>query len=532
MNELILKIKNYIHSAWRFRWQGIIAAWFVALAGWLLIFSLPDQFQSEAKVYVDTESVLGPLLDELAVQNDMNQRLHLMSQTLLSEENLKKLLMMTDLDHNATTPQEEKQLIKWLGRTIVFEINRKPIPGSRDAAENFYIIRFVHGDRVVAQRVVKSLLKIFVESALSDKVEAYAAQQFLQEQIGKFEKRLVDAENRLTAFKRKHVDALPQESGDIFNQLETARTDLNTVQMEVKEATIRRDELKRQYDTTLQEEQRRTKALGLTAASNSPMAQRLLAMQSRMDELLLKYTENHPDVKELKSKINDLKRQIENSPESAVPVSSSSNSSSGGAPSALEQLKLAYRQSEVDLRAVSMRAKEYQNRVATLKTKLDTLPKVEAELTRLSRDYDINKETYQKLVQRFESAKISEKAGEAEDNLKFRVVEKPSMPLLPIGPKRLLLSAAILIVALALGGGVAFLMSLFKPVFFDMRTLRDELEFPVLGEVSRVLTNEVKMKHRIEVGGFVSVFITLVILFVGVASIYVAGYREHILAMI
>ncbi len=531
MNDIIFRIKSYIRSAWRFRWLAIAFSWIFAVMGWAVVFVMPDQYQSEAKVYVDTDSVLRPLLQGLAVQNDMNQRLHLMTRTLLSHENLKKLLMMTDLDHKAENREEEERLINWLRETIVIEVNRRPIPGSK-VTENFYIIRFVYTDRYMAQRVVKVLLDIFVESALGDtRIESDTAQQFLQQQIVEYENRLVTAENRLTDFKRKNVDTLPRESGGIFNRLESARNELETVQLELKEATIRRDELKRQYTTTLEEEQRRQERLGLSDVSNSPMAQRLLAMQTRLDELLLKYTENHPDVQELKSKIEELKKQAADAPPSYTPPSGGDRSSSGGT-SALEQLKLAYRQAEVELRTIRLRAQEYQERVDELKKKLDTLPKVEAELTRLNRDYNINKQNYQELVQRLESARMSEQADEAGDNLKFRVVEPPSIPLLPVGPKRLLFSVAVLVMALGLGGGVAFLLSQIKPVYFDPKTLRTELEFPVLGQVSRVMTDDVRMKRRLEIGGFISVFLLLMLVFVVVAAIYILGWRDEILDLV
>ncbi|MES9830773.1 MAG: XrtA system polysaccharide chain length determinant [Candidatus Thiodiazotropha sp. DIVDIV] len=530
MNDIIFKIKNYIRSAWRFRWLAISISWAVAIMGWGVVFVLPDKYESEAKVYVDTESVLRPLLQGLAVQNDMNQRLHLMTRTLLSHENLKKLMMLTDLDHKATSREEEEQLIAWLRKTIVVDVNRRPIPGSRET-ENFYTIAFEYDDRFMAQRVVKVLLDIFVESALGDtRIESDAAQEFLQKQIVEYESRLLEAENKLTNFKRKNVDTLPRENGGIFTRLDSARSDLETVQLELKEARIRRDELKRQYTTTLAEEQRRSDSLGLSAASNSPMAQRLLAMQTRLDDLLLRYTDQHPDVQELKSKIEELKKQAANSPRVApVPISSGSSS---GATSALEQLKLAYRQSEVDLRAIRLRANEYQNRVNETKKKLDTLPQVEAELTRLNRDYNVNKTNYQELVQRLESAKMSEQADEAGDNLKFRVVEPPTVPLFPVGPKRLLLTIGVLIVALGMGGGIAFLLSQFKPVYFDMRTLGTELEFPVLGQVSRVMTDDVKMKRRVAISGFITMFLLLILLFISIAAIYVVGLREDILMMV
>jgi polysaccharide chain length determinant protein (PEP-CTERM system associated) len=528
MSDIILQIKNYIRSAWRFRWPAIILAWAVALLGWAIVFVLPDKFESEAKVYVDTESVLRPLLEGLTVQNDMKQRLHLMTRTLLSHENLQKLILKTDMDHLATSEEEREQLISWLRNTIVIDVGRHPIPGTRET-ENFYTIRYTYSDRFKAQKVVQALLDIFVESALGDtRIESDAAQKFIQQQIQEYEARLIEAENKLTEFKRKNVDTLPREGGGVFQRLEEAKNGLEEIELEFKEAQIRRDELKRQYNTTLAEEEQRRASLGVSANADSPTAQRLLAMQTRLDELLLRYTEKHPDVQELKQTIEDLKKQVAVAPPaSRAPISRSDTVST-----ALEQLKLAYRESEVDLRTIRLRRDEFQTRVKGLTKKLDTLPKVEAELTRLNRDYSINKENYQELVQRFESARMSERADEAGDNLKFRIVDPPKVPILPVGPKRLLLSALVLFVALGIGGGLAFLFSILKPVYFDMRTLRTELEFPVLGQVTRVMTDDVKVKRRLEISGFVSIVVLMFLLFIGIVLIYVMGVREDIIMFI
>ncbi|MEW8210353.1 MAG: chain length-determining protein, partial [Candidatus Thiodiazotropha taylori] len=287
--------------------------------------------------------------------------------------------------------------------------------------------------------------------------------------------------------------------------------------------------LKNQYNTTLAEEQRRQESLGLSAASTSPMGQRLLAMQTRLDELLLRYTDQHPNVQELRSKIEELRKQAANQPPTTVaPVSNTTP----GVSSALEELKLAYRQSEVDLRAIRLRNDEYQDRVDEIRKKLDTLPKVEAELTRLNRDYNINKTNYQELVQRLESAKMSERADEAGDNLKFRVVEPPKVPLLPVGPKRLMLTIGVLFAALGIGGALAFLLSQLKPVYFDMRTLGTELEFPVVGQVSRVMTDEVKTKRRVAISGFITMFVLLIVLFIGIVAVYIFGLRDEILLIL
>jgi polysaccharide chain length determinant protein (PEP-CTERM system associated) len=512
MNELIVTLKNHIRSAWRFRWAALLIAWLVTLAGWGAVFITPDKYQSSAKVYVDTESVLRPLLQGLAVQTDLDQRLQLMTRTLLNNENLEKVLRETDLDLEATTVEERQGLLNKLRKTVQIETQRR---------QNFYTISYEYKDPYIAKKVVEILLNIFVEAALGDtRMESDTAQKFLQEQIKDYEARLLDAENRLTEFKRRNVDTMPGQSGGVFSQLQSAQVELQNVDLMLKEAQIRRDELQRQYQRTAAEEEEKRRQGEVVL--ETPTGQRILAMETRLDELLLRYTDEHPSVKELRATIEDLKAQ------EAKRGVVKSQSSVQGSSSALEELKLAYRQAEVNLTAIRLRQSEYQKRIARLKTKLDVLPKVEAELTRLNRDYEINRNNYQELVQRLESARMSEQADQAGDNVKFRIVEPPKVPLLPVGPKRILLSIAVLILGLAAGGGLAFLLSQLKPVYYDPLLLRKDADVPVLGQVSRVWTSEMMLKRRVEVTGFSATVALLLVVFIVILLTYQLGFREEI----
>jgi polysaccharide chain length determinant protein (PEP-CTERM system associated) len=408
-------------------------------------------------------------------------------------------------------PDRERRLEK-LRQTVEIKSQRR---------QNFYTLSYQYKDPYIAKKVVEIMLNIFVEATLGDtRVESDTAQKFLQDQIKEYEARLIQAENRLTAFKRRNVDTMPGQSGGVFGQLQSAQQELQNIDLQLKEAQIRRDELKRQYERTEAEEVERRRQGEVVL--ETPTGQRILAMETRLDNLLLRYTEEHPSVKELRSTIADLKAK--EAKEGVV----KSQSSTQGLSSALEELKLAYRQSEVTLTAIRLRKSEFEKRIEGLKTKLDVLPKVEAELTRLNRDYEINRTNYQELVQRLEAARMSEQADQAGDNVKFRIVEPPQVPLLPVGPKRLVLSAAILLLALGAGGGLAFLISQLKPVYFDPQLLRKETEIPVLGQVSRIWTSEMAIKRRVAVTGFGISVALLLSVFVAIVLTYKMGYREEI----
>ncbi|QYZ64626.1 MAG: chain length-determining protein [Gammaproteobacteria bacterium (ex Lamellibrachia satsuma)] len=520
MKDLINIIKNQIRSAWRYRWYAMIAAWLIAIVGWAAVFVMPDKFESNARVFVDTETVLRPLLKGLAVQTNLAQRLQLMTRTLLSRKNLEKVMRETDMDHDATTVAEKERLLEKLKSEISIETQKR---------QNFYTIAYTAKDPYVTKKVVETLLNIFVESALGDtRVESDTAQRFLEQQIREYESRLIEAENRLTGFKRKYIDTLPGQGGDVFARLQEVRATLQDLNLELKEAGIRRDELRRQYEAAERDERQRQAAEGRLAVVATPGEQRILAMEKRLDDLLLRYTEAHPDVREARQTIDELKKQEREIQESQAAGNSDVNVTS----IAVEELKLAYRQSEVSLTGIRVRTNEYKKRIEVLREKLDTLPQVEAELKKLNRDYSINQETYGQLVQRLESARMSKQADEAGDNVKFRVIDPPKIPLVPTGPKRVIFSVVILVLALIAGGGLAFLIAQFKPVYYDTTLLRKGTEIPVLGQVSRVWTSSVAMKRRLEVSAFVTVGAMLVTVFGAILVIYSIGLRGEIIALI
>jgi G-rich domain on putative tyrosine kinase len=109
---------------------------------------------------------------------------------------------------------------------------------------------------------------------------------------------------------------------------------------------------------------------------------------------------------------------------------------------------------------------------------------VEAELSRLNRDYTVNKQQYDTLMQRLESARISEQAEQNAENVKFRVIEPPSIPVKPSGPQRALLDTMALLAALGVGAALAVLLAQLHPTFATRDTLQRVAGISVLGSIA------------------------------------------------
>ena len=91
MSQVVDQAIDELRGAWRFRWLAMAAAWVVCLGGWLFVFAMPDMYEATAKVYVDTRSVLGPLLDKLTVRTDVDSQLTLVRQAMLGRPQLEQL---------------------------------------------------------------------------------------------------------------------------------------------------------------------------------------------------------------------------------------------------------------------------------------------------------------------------------------------------------------------------------------------------------------------------------------------------------
>jgi polysaccharide chain length determinant protein (PEP-CTERM system associated) len=173
--------------------------------------------------------------------------------------------------------------------------------------------------------------------------------------------------------------------------------------------------------------------------------------------------------------------------------------------------------------SLRVRADEYQRRAEILKEMMDTVPQVEAELTRLNRDYGIHKAQYEALLERLEQARLSEEAGQSADNVKFKVIDPPRLPLTPIGPNRPLFMSIVLLAGIGAGIGIAFVLSFLRPVFDSRRSLREVTGLPVLGSVGMVWTAGQIWRRRMGLVAFVFAASGLAVAFSGVMVVELLG---------
>ncbi len=238
MEELISQLLSSLKGIWKYRWQALAVAWITALAGWVRVYTLPDDFQITARVYVDTQSILKPLLSGMTSVPNVEQQVAIMGRTLLSRPNIERVMRSVDLDVRAATARERELQVDELMSKLKI---------SAGNANDIYTISYNNKDAKLGRDVVQSLLQIFQEGSFKDKRgDSQKAVQFIDEQIKSYEDKLVTAENALKEFKLRNNSLLPRQGVDYNAQLGIAADVLNAARLELTEAEHARNSIKSQ----------------------------------------------------------------------------------------------------------------------------------------------------------------------------------------------------------------------------------------------------------------------------------------------
>jgi polysaccharide chain length determinant protein (PEP-CTERM system associated) len=489
MHEIADQLIGYAVAIWRRRWVVLVTAWIVSIVGWVIVFNIPDRYQASARVYVDSQSLLKPLLAGLAVQPNINEQVSIMANTLLSRPNLEKVARMSDIDLSAKNHGQMDGVIDQLEKSITLKS-----AGYGDV----YTISYDNKNPALAKKVVQSLLTLFVENGLGNNRKNIASsQKFIEDQVKEYETKLIDAESSLKDFKRQNVGVLPGEMGkDYYAELASTKDKVAAAELAMSEAEFKRDSLQRQ----LSGEEPSLSAEMVAASSTPEIDGRIKVLRESLDSLRLKYTDKYPDVIATKKLIEELEatRKTEAS-QHKVTHELAQNPF-------YQQLSVSLAEATAQASAMRARLAEYRRQYADLRSQVDRIPEVEAQYTQLTRNYEIYKKNYEALLAREESAKMSGDLQSKTDMVDFRVVDPPRVPSNPSFPNRPLMMMAATAAGIAFGIVLAFLLSQVRPTINRVGDLRAFTELPLLGTITLIETPAAVAKKRKDVIVYASAF--------------------------
>jgi polysaccharide chain length determinant protein (PEP-CTERM system associated) len=462
--------------------MGVLIAWLVCGLGWVGVYMIPNQFESSARLSVDADAVLTPLLRGLAADSAPTTQLEILQRTLLSRPNLEKLVSKTDLDLTLNGPSDRERLLTRLGS----EIHVTP------QTKSLFTITYRDKSPKRAHDVVQTLLTIFIESATGgSRSDMENARRFLERQIQSYEQQLRGAEKRRADFRGRYVEILPADNNPNVSALEGARGQVQALEGKLQDAVTARDALKQEVDNA---------PPMLVVESGGPNGQtgrsRLQEAQDQLRILLLKDTDQHPDVIAQRKLIESLK----NAPRDlSTAADGATRDAPGGvkrsAPNSMyEQLKVKLIDADTNLISLQRQRDEAVRYREHLEKIQQDQPGLIAEYENMDRDYTVLRRNYEELLGRLQSANIAQAADMQADKVKLQIIDPPEIPRLPVGPNRIFLVTAVLFGGLLTGAGVTVLFGQLDRSFSTVDELRT-LGLPVLGGIS--VLGLVSLRHRV-----------------------------------
>ncbi len=472
MNDLARQTAQMLQRVWTHRWVGVGVAWGVALIGGAITSAVPERFEAKARVYVDTQTVLKPLMVGLTYQPDIDQQVRMLGRTLVSRPNVEKLVALPNVGLDKGAAKSADQQIEALLKAIKVD----------QAGNNLYSISYRNSDPKYSQQVVAGLVSLFMDSGTDSKLAgSKEASRFIDDQIKSYEAKLVDAESRLKDFKVRNMGLTSSNNQDYFSRVSAVNDEVNNLRVQLNAAERSRDAIRRELDS----EAPQMPPGSASSISVTPELDGRIDTQRRaLDDLLRRYTDAHPDVVAVRrtiAELEDLRRK-----ESAERLSSGKARAYAATNPVYQQLRVSLTEAEAKVASLRGQLGVLQSRLDETRSQAGRAPQAEAELAQLNRDYDVIRKNYEQLVARREAANIGVKMDQKSWSADFRVIEPPRVGSSAVFPSRMHMALGTLLASILAGFGAAYGMTLLNPTFSSERELREFTKRPVLGSIAMV----------------------------------------------
>lgn len=505
MNGLYDEFRVALHSVWTRRWLVLAVAWGICVLGWLVIASIPNRYDSRARLLVDINEIIpadaqsGPYADRARIDQ--------IRETLTSARNLEKVAITTGMIPAGAGEREKAGAVAALQKNIkvvpqqdnIFEITSSIGVGSLSDADNAKL----------ASGVLDSLITVFRDEQLrGGRMTAREGLKFLDAQLADREKALGEVEARRAAFEAKNIGLISSGTGSPGQRIDQARAELGQIETQLAAAQGALAAANGQMGQT----PATINVPGLNSTGGGVARQQLAGAQAELSSMRARgLTDAHPDVVALKSQIASLKAMADREGTGGGGGGNAQNPAY-----ATLQAMRAERQATVS--ALSARKAQLSNDIAQITTAQIQNPGVASEYERINGEYTALKAQYDRLMAQREQVRLRGEVQTETDSIKIDLIDPPTKPTAPSAPNRPLFLTLVLFAGIGGGIGVAFGLGQVRTSYATAAKLERASGLPVIGSITEVVTPErhVERKKRLVwlaggSGALVALFLLLLV---------------------
>jgi polysaccharide chain length determinant protein (PEP-CTERM system associated) len=442
---------------------------------------LPKKYASVTTILVEESNIIAPLMEGRAVATGVANRATIAREVAFSRKVMNEILEIGGWMKDEPTPLAQDKLIEQI-------TNRVQMTTPRD---NLIEITYIDSEPERAYQVTKHLADLVIRESLATKErESREAYGFINSQVTQYHRKLTDAEAKLEAYRMTNPDARPGIDTDVNARIGELRRQVETGKLDLIDL--------RSSESVLQSQLSGESEISAVQTRAGQFRTRLVDLQSQRDQLMLTFTEQHPDVVRVQHQIRDLEEELRRESSRQEMRMAGSPTTLTGESTTMNPLygELRSKLSEARSRsaAVASRVATSENLLAQELERSRRIAASESSLSELTRDYEVNRDLYQDLLKRRENARVSMNLDAEQRGLSFRIQEPAAMPLRPSGLRLMHVAGAGLCAAF-----FTPLVLLFGVIKLDPRVrsplqIERQAALPVLGTMPMYVTPAKRMQ--------------------------------------
>ena len=454
---------------------------------------IPKQYTSSTTILVEESNIIAPLMEGRAVPTGVSDRAGITREVAFSRKVMGEILETGGWMAGNPTPVEQDKLIEKI-------VARTKISNPRG---NLIQIDYTDPDPQRAFEVTRRFAELVMQESLATKErESREAYEFIDSQVSQYHDKLSDAEAKLEQYRNDNPDARPGTGadvnariGELRRQVENARIDLIDLRSE---------------EAALQSQLSGQSEISMVQSRAGQMRARLADLLAQRDQLLLGYTNQHPDVVRVQHQIDDLTRDLQaEEARQQAPRSASSISENAEYNPLYAELESKLAEAQRRSAAMSARIASGERMLANELGRSANIAASESALAELTRDYEVNRDLYQDLLKRRENARVSMNLDAERRGLSFRIQEPAAVPLRPSGIRLLWAAIGGLILAVLAPLLVLFALARFDPRVRMPAMIERDAGLPVLGTVPAYRTRAVRARDSRRLAMATAIFATV-----------------------
>lgn len=510
MDEQEKPIRFYLDMAIRRKWFIIFPLALSIVVSFAVYKYLPKIYRASTLILVQSQALPEGYFRPTTTTS-ISDRLSTAGQEILSRTMLERVIHTLNLYPELRKRVSIEEVIEMMRKSV--EVNLQS-EGYRARGQNTFSIAFEGNNPQTAMDVVNQLASMFIDENIKARSQqAESASIFLSKQLSDIEDQLTRKEAEIKNYRERNMGKLPQQLDANLRILERLQQQVSTVQTSIKAAEDRSlifqnqiDQLRKpsptQISRTVPQEPQAIGAeiLREKAPDDSVIAQWNL-LKRDLNTAQSKYTQNHPDVIDLKRKISNLEPAVkeilekqkalnearrkemrarqEKSAQGRIPLEPM-DSMDPATERILTQYHEQYTAALLEAERLRGEEKKLKEEIILYQRRIEDTPKLEQELTLLNRDYDLLRTTYQSLKDKKVQSQMAENFEKKHLGGQFKILDPAVYPEKPVRPdrNRILMIGALF--GLVAGLGLAWFRESLDESFHSEEELEADLGLPLL----------------------------------------------------